>query len=408
MARGRLGPTDALTTDGGRATGSALLLTHAPPGGSSGSAVRAAQTAGALQEVFSRVDVVSLARLGDESLAHPGVHLVFRVPVEGRRTYVASILRGGSLFAAGRAADLDAHISRLTSSGHLLPRYDLVVPHFAVMARAALRVSAGHRVIDLDMAAGAAAARRLPRLPTRRKRLLTRLDAAATRRSEYALCRRHDLVVVTSESEAVDLRRHHPRVEVVPNTTPDRGTLVKPFSERFEVLFVGTLDTTPNIEGVQFLCRQVVPLLREKVPGVAVRVVGRAPSPEVERACLEAAVTLTPNAPALEPHYEAARCVVAPLWTGGGSRIKLLEAMAFGSSVVATNVAMDGLALKPGDSALLAETADEFAAAIERCFREPGLCERLGSEARRAYEVHHHPESIRHRMTALLEPLRVA
>lgn len=392
-----------MTTDGGRATGSALLLAHAPPGGASGSAVRAAETRGALEQVFSRVDVVSLARPGDESLAHPGVHLVFRVAVEGRRAFVASIFRGGYLFAAGRAADLDGHISRLISAGDLLPRYDLVVPHFAIVARAALRVPARHRVIDLDMGAGAAATRRLPRLPTRRRRLLAGLDAAATRRTEYALCRRHDLVIVATESEAVELRRHHPRVEVVPNTSPDRGILVNPFSERSEVLFVGTLDTPPNVEGVQFLCRQVVPLLRRRIPGVAVRVVGRSPTPEVERACHEAGVTLTPNAPALEPHYEAARCVVAPLWSGGGSRIKLLEAMAFGSAVVATKVAMEGLALKPDDSALLAETADEFAAAIERCFREPGLCERLGSEARSAYEVHHHPERVQHRMTALLE-----
>jgi polysaccharide biosynthesis protein PslH len=148
------------------------------------------------------------------------------------------------------------------------------------------------------------------------------------------------------------------------------------------LLYTGSLTYAPNAEAVAFLINQVVPRLEPQLPGVQVTVTGSLPDSipadvDVPRLCL------TGRLPNLEVAYLYSRIFVAPLWSGTGTRIKLIEAMAYGMPIVSTTKGAEGLPVQDGIHLLLADNADDFANAVLRLCDDPGLSLNLGTNARR-------------------------
>jgi glycosyltransferase involved in cell wall biosynthesis len=146
------------------------------------------------------------------------------------------------------------------------------------------------------------------------------------------------------------------------------------------VVFLGSMDWEPNIDGVEYYCREVWPRVLEPVPGARFRVVGRDPHPRVRRLASDS-VEITGTVPSVVEHLRAADVVVVPLRVGGGTRLKIFEAMAAGRPVVSTTVGAEGLDVTHGEDILLEDEAEGFAASVVSLLKDGGRRGGLGRAA---------------------------
>ena len=136
--------------------------------------------------------------------------------------------------------------------------------------------------------------------------------------------------------------------------------------------------------------RAVLPLIRTEIPDATLTVVGARPARAVrELASLGDHVELLGQVPDLAPFIARARVAVAPLRAGSGQSLKILEAMASGTPVVATPRAVEGLAVNAGEHVLLAGDAPGFAAHVVRLLRDPAAADAMAAAARRLVEAHY-------------------
>lgn len=191
-----------------------------------------------------------------------------------------------------------------------------------------------------------------------------RLEAAKVRREEHALWRAMDLMVAVSDLDA-DAMRAGGASDVI--VCPNGTDLVEPLppvpraaSEPLRLLFVGTGTYWPNEHGITWLVREVLPLLRGRLD-VVLEVVGSPPN----RPAQAPGVTYAGRVADLRPHYDRAHVVVVPLHRGSGTRLKVLEAMAYGRPVVSTTLGAEGLPVRPGEEFVCADDATAFAAALQ-------------------------------------------
>jgi glycosyltransferase involved in cell wall biosynthesis len=156
------------------------------------------------------------------------------------------------------------------------------------------------------------------------------------------------------------------RVTVVP-TGVDLRQYQPGFSQDREVgplvMFVGAMDWEPNIDAVEFFCKEVWPSVLNQVPQARFRIVGRNPDRRVQRLA-GSSIEVTGQVPAIIDHLREAPVVIVPLRIGGGTRLKIYEAMAAGKAIVSTSVGAEGLDVHHGQDIILADRPKEFAEAV--------------------------------------------
>jgi glycosyltransferase involved in cell wall biosynthesis len=212
--------------------------------------------------------------------------------------------------------------------------------------------------------------------------------------SRYAALEAHylplcDHVVTASDDDARFLAARYrlARVTPVPNAVrlpTETATLDPPPAAPYDLLFVGNLSYPPNAEGVRWLCQKVVPRLGQ----VTVAIVGSGPGPEVRALADDPRVTVAADVPDIGPWYARSRVAVVPVWSGGGTRTKVLEAFAHRRPVVTTTVGAEGLGpiglVGADDPLLLADDPDAFAAACRRLLDDPALARDLAARGEEA------------------------
>ena len=153
------------------------------------------------------------------------------------------------------------------------------------------------------------------------------------------------------------------QVFVVPNTVPVNGEAAFPPREndRPNLLFIGTLGYRPNEEAVSFFCERVFPLIQKRRPDAQFTVVGPHASEKILRFAQQPGVRFAGFAPSTKPFYDQATLAVVPLLNGTGTRIKILEAMAFQKPVVSTSIGCEGLEVTHGENILVADDPEKFA-----------------------------------------------
>lgn len=208
--------------------------------------------------------------------------------------------------------------------------------------------------------------------------------AVALRELELAMVRAADTTVVVSSFEQELLGRLVPDadVRVLPTVHErlDELDVARP-DGREGLLFVGSFAHPPNADGLRWFTSEVLPLIAAVRPGIRVDVVGRDPLPELVESA-PPGVTYHGWVEDLAPLYARARVVIAPLRFGAGVKGKIGEAMSHGVPVVMTSVGAEGMDIHDGDTALVADGADEFAAAVLRLLAEDGLWRALSENAR--------------------------
>lgn|GEM_PF-99111 len=151
-----------------------------------------------------------------------------------------------------------------------------------------------------------------------------------------------------------------------------------------EVVFVGSMDWRPNQDAVNYLLDEIWPRLRVEHGGLHLTIVGRRPPRSlVERCARTSDVDCTGRVDDVRPYLERAALVVVPLRIGGGSRIKILEAMSAGKAVVATRVGAEGLEVEPGRHCIVADSPRQFADEVGALLVCRERRTRLGDEGRR-------------------------
>ena len=219
-------------------------------------------------------------------------------------------------------------------------------------------------------------------------------EAERYRHVEARLARASDLVWFASSADREAFERVAPGVAsaVVPTVHPPRGR-GPAFGEREHLFFVGSFAHRPNVDAVDYFAREVLPLVREQLPGVELLVAGGGAPPSLGG--YEAAgVRLLGYVPDIEPLFARARVFVAPMRFGAGMKGKIGDALSHGLPVVTTGVGAEGMSLGDGEEALIADTAADFAAAVVRLYRDEALWERLASNAHAHAEQHFSPRVV--------------
>lgn len=173
------------------------------------------------------------------------------------------------------------------------------------------------------------------------------------------------------------------------------------------VLFVGNFAHPPNRDAALWLAREIMPAVIHRRPGARLRIVGTAPPAEV-RALAGPGVEVVADAPSVLPHLDAAAVVLAPVRTGGGMRMKILQAMAAGKAVVTTSRGTEGYTGFDEEPPLLvADSEAEIAAATATLLEDEGRRRALGARAREFTERHHSPAAWARRLTEVYEEARI-
>jgi glycosyltransferase involved in cell wall biosynthesis len=198
-------------------------------------------------------------------------------------------------------------------------------------------------------------------------RAVFKLELAKMLRFEPEQVRRFHHVIAVSENdrEAMSGMVDPSHISVIPTGVdlskyPYDPTL-RPQSPL--VVFTGSMDWQPNIDGVEFFCSEIWPLVLRKVPQARFRIVGRDPHARVHKLASDS-VEVTGSVPSIVGHLRDAAAIVVPLRIGGGTRIKIYEGMAMGKATVSTTVGAEGLDVEHGRDILLEDSPSDFAEAI--------------------------------------------
>jgi len=236
------------------------------------------------------------------------------------------------------------------------------------------------------------------------RRLAAALQVGAVRRYEEAVVRRVRLTLAVSPAEARQFDEIAPgRVAVVPNGVDlERIPRLERMAESSDIVFVGSLDYSANVDAVRYFMTEMGPFVTST--GARFRVVGsnppRALAQEARGAVLQTEVLGFVDD--LAPIMRRARVFAVPLRRGGGTRLKILEAMAWGVPVVTTSAGSAGLDLVQGDHALIEDEPRAFAAAIDRLMDDDVLWRRLSSGGRKLVEDRYGWHAVGERLDAAL------
>ena len=216
------------------------------------------------------------------------------------------------------------------------------------------------------------------------KRVMYKAEFRKMLRYEQVMVRKFQHVIAVSENDRRLMMQwvDGSRVTVVPTGVDLQQ--YKPDATREAkaplIVFVGAMDWEPNVDGVEYFCGQVWPKILAAVPDARFRIVGRNPDKRVQK-WASGAVEVTGRVPSVVDHLHEAAVVIVPLRIGGGTRLKIYEAMATGRAVVSTTVGAEGLDVHHGDDVLLADDPQRFAEAVVMLLKDPSTRARFESAA---------------------------
>jgi polysaccharide biosynthesis protein PslH len=214
-------------------------------------------------------------------------------------------------------------------------------------------------------------------------RPLLQIDINKLKRWEKHYWNHCDQLVVMSQEDKAFVKEHV--YHNIPISVVENGVDSEWFSsvdrsepEEPTVLFVGTFRWLPNLEAVRILVNQIWPLVLKTLPKARLAIVGAAPTSEVQSfADKNPSISVSGNIPDIRTAFASSHVLAAPVWSGKGTRYKVLEALAAGTPVVATTTAVEGLAITPAKEAMVADNPEEFAKAIVSLLRNDAKRDQL-------------------------------
>jgi len=184
---------------------------------------------------------------------------------------------------------------------------------------------------------------------------------------EYVLsfCRQNNVQVIEN---GVDLQYFSPSAD-----QPVANSLV----------FVGSMNWRPNQDAVNYFVSEIFPIIKKKIPDLTVNLVGKEPPKQLLRLNKREGINVVGGVPDVRPYVNSAEIYIVPLRIGGGTRLKILEALAMAKPVVATSIGAEGLQLADRENILLADTPQQFATMIQQALTDKSLSKSLAANGRK-------------------------
>ena len=208
-------------------------------------------------------------------------------------------------------------------------------------------------------------------------------------RFEREALSRFDLVLAVSEADGQTFGRLYPGALRRPVHVIQTGVDTSYFTpmpgthRRAHLVFTGSMDWRPNEDGMLYFVREILPRIRQVEPEVTLSIVGRAPTPAVKRLAAEAGIEVTGRVDDVRPHVAKGDVYVVPLRIGGGTRLKIFEAMSMAKAVVSTTVGAEGLPVTSGQDLMIADEPARFAQSVVHLIRDEESRRRIEGAARK-------------------------
>lgn len=206
---------------------------------------------------------------------------------------------------------------------------------------------------------------------------------------ESTIYKSFDACIVVTHRDRLLLQRRSPHagISVIPNGVD--FDYFKPMSlkkEHWSLIFVGSMNQLPNIDGVLRFYREIYPLIKKEVPKVKLYIVGANPTKEIVRLTANESVIVTGYVEDIRPYLDKALVVIAPMFYGVGIKNKILEAMAMGKAIVTTTNGIEGIDAIPEKHVITADTAEEFAKRVIELLHDDQLRNKIEKNARKLVE----------------------
>jgi glycosyltransferase involved in cell wall biosynthesis len=203
---------------------------------------------------------------------------------------------------------------------------------------------------------------------------------------ERRMCRRFDSVVAVSQEDREQMGSEYGVDAVFEVPTGVDTNFFRPAGNQklspHNLVFTGSMDWLPNEDAISYFTEKVLPRIKLAIPDVTLTVVGRNPYASLrELARQDSSIEVTGRVDDVRPYMERAAAYIVPLRIGGGTRLKIYEAMAMEKAIISTTIGAEGLPVANGAELLLADTAEMFAAAVIRVLSDKQLATDLGNRA---------------------------
>ncbi len=279
------------------------------------------------------------------------------------------------------SAKLQAELSRLLRD----LRPDLV--HFDSIDLGVYAASVGgRRVLNHHNCESAMLERRAQMAQNPAAKVYLKGQAHRLARFEAELCRSFDVNLTVSAEDSQLLAQHSPgaHFHVVENGTDTSYFAPRPeLTEPGSVVFSGSLNWYPNLSAIEFFRDRIWPLIKSRAPQTRFYLAGMKPPEWLRRWCdSDPQIVLTPDPEDIRPCIARGAVFICPITDGGGTRLKILDALAMGKAVVSTRVGCEGLRTVDGKHVLLADTAEEFAGAVMALLTDDRLRSALSTAGR--------------------------
>lgn len=232
------------------------------------------------------------------------------------------------------------------------------------------------------------------------RKLRALLNSVAMRRWEPRYAERFDRCTTVSEADKRLLKKANPclRVDVIPNGVDIQKYQPLPReSVSPSLLFIGNMEYPPCVDAVLYFWREIFPLIRRTIGAAEFWIAGRSPRPEILRLNGDG-VHVTGRVDDVVPYYRQSAVCVVPLRAGGGTRLKILEAMALGRPVVSTTIGCEGLDVVDGEHLLIADTPKQFAEKTLRLLTDRQLYQFISAKGRQLVETRYDWDEIAGRL----------
>ena len=338
-----------------------------------------------------------------EKLAHK-VQLILRPPSSKRRQQLMCAIQGTSSILQRH---LLPTVQEALDEMFIQDQYDAVL--FESVLTAGYTVPSGVRIIiDQHNIEHELLERTYEQARASLRKWYNWRESCLLKQVEIARCAKADVVTVTSERERLVLQDFLPAslIEVIPNGVDVEMFNTSGYEQESvpnQIIFTGTMDYYPNIDAALFFARQCWPIIRDQIAGATWQIVGRNPPPEIRRLAELPGITVTGTVPDVRPYLAQSAVAIAPLQIAGGTRLKILEALAMKKAVVTTSIGCEGLFVEPGKHLVVADEPAAFAQAVIALLKNPARRIALGAAGRSLVEASYSWESCGEQLLHIVE-----
>lgn len=240
------------------------------------------------------------------------------------------------------------------------------------------------------------------------KKLYLYLQGKKLQNYERKIISRFALNIAVSEEDVAEIQKASPNIKtgIVANGTDTEYFKPNHGHEEKRLVFAGPLSWYPNADAMIFMCREIYPFIKSRIKDIQMDIIGHsAPKALMELAKADSSIHLHGFVDDIRPYLASASVYVVPIRAGGGTRLKILDAMACGKAVVSTSIGCEGLETRNGEDILIADPPKEFAESVYMLIEDQQLRKKLEANGRRLVEERYSWKMIGKRLESLYESI---